>query len=156
MTPLFLTRLLTVAALTGALATQAFAADGMIELQSQNSFQATRDKLIDTLKAKGMKIFTVVDHASGARSAGLKLRPTTVVIFGNPKAGTQLMQCAQTAGIDLPMKALIWEDAKGVVRLGYNDPAWMAARHHVDDCKIVTKMSKALGNFARAATTASR
>ncbi len=147
-------RMLAVAALTGLLVSQAVAADGLIERQSQNSFEATRDKLIEVLKARGMKVFAMVDHARGARSVGLELRPTTVVIFGNPKVGTRLMQCAQTAGIDLPMKALIREDAKGVVWLGYNDPVWLAARHGVDDCKVVAKMSGALAKFAKEATMA--
>ncbi len=130
-----------------------FAADGVIQVESQNSFQVTRQKLLDALKAKGMTVFAVVDHAQGARSVGLDLRPTTVVIFGNPKVGTRLMQCAQSAGIDLPMKALIMEDEKGDVCVAYNDPVWLAARHGASDCKVVPKISKALAHFAAAATS---
>jgi len=129
------------------------AADGVIRVKSNNSFQVTREKLLTALKAKGMTVFAVVDHARGAKSVGLDLRPTTVVIFGNPKVGTRLMQCAQSEGIDLPMKALIMQDKKGDVCLSYNDPAWLAARHGAKDCGIVPKMSKALANFARVATS---
>ena len=100
-----------------------------------------------------MKVFIRVDHAAGAASVGNQLRPTELVIFGNPKLGSALMGCAQTAGIDLPMKALIYEDEQGKVYLSYNDPVYLKSRHAMPGCdKPVGKASGALANFAKAAT----
>src|SRR5262249_59751021 len=81
------------------------------------------------IKAKGMTVFARIDHAAGAAQAGLSLRPTEVLIFGNAKAGTPLMQSNQTIGIDLPLKALVWQDAVGKVWLSYNEPSWLAEPH---------------------------
>lgn len=86
-------------------------------------------KLEADIKAKGMTIFAHVDHAAGAAAAGLSLRPTDLLIFGNAKGGTPLMQSAQTIGIDLPLKILVWQDAADKTWLSYNDPAWLAKRH---------------------------
>ncbi|GAB3686089.1 DUF302 domain-containing protein [Salinisphaera aquimarina] len=128
----------------------AVAADGMIQVKSPYSPDETVQRFVETAKSKGLKIFTTVDHAEGAAGVDLELRPTTVVIFGNPKAGTPFMQCAQTVGIDLPMKALIWQDADDQVWLGYNDPAYIAKRHEVEDCPAVTPIGKALSALAQA------
>lgn len=92
----------------------------------------------------------MVDHAAGAATVDLKLRPTTVLVFGNPKGGTPLIQCAQTIGIDLPLKALVWQDAHGQVWLGYNDPAWIVARHGVPDCPAAAPVAKALAGLSAA------
>ena len=89
------------------------------------------DKLVHLVESKGLTVFCRVDHAAGAAGAGMQLRPTTVVIFGNAKGGTPLMQAAQTIGIDLPLKLLAWEDASGQTWLGYNDPLWLAERHGI-------------------------
>jgi len=125
---------------------------GMVTVSSANDVKTTVKQLKKTLKDKGMTIFETVDHAKGAEGVGLKLRPTTVVIFGNPKVGTLLMQCGQTAGIDLPMKMLVWEDSRGRVFLGYNDPAYLASRHGIKGCaKVKQKMSGAQAAFAKAA-----
>ena len=97
-------------------------ADGLITLPSAHDFATTLDRLVTALQTKGVTIFARVDHAAGAASVNMALRPTTLIIFGNPAAGTPLMQSAQTAGIDLPMKALVWQDADGAVTLSYNDP----------------------------------
>ncbi len=126
----------------------AFAADGMIQLQSPYTVEQTVERFVDTAESKGLTIFAQVDHAAGAAKTGLDLRPTTVVIFGNPKAGTPFMQCAQTVGIDLPMKMLIWKDANGQVWLGYNDPSYIATRHDVEDCPAVEPIDKALASVA--------
>jgi uncharacterized protein (DUF302 family) len=104
-------------------------ADGLVTLRSAHDFQTTLDRLLKALEVKGVTVFARIDHAAGAAGVGLPLRPTTLVIFGNPAAGTPLMQAEQTAGIDLPLKALVWQDAGGAVNLSYNDPAWIAARH---------------------------
>ena len=100
-----------------------------------------------------MTIFKRVDHSAGAEKAGMKLRPTELLIFGNPKVGTPLMLCSQTSAIDLPQKALAYEDDKGQVWLSYNDPAYMAHRHNIKDCeKPLQKVTNALAKFAKIAT----
>ena len=128
--------------------------DGLVTLKSSNDFAATLERLTAALEAKGVRVFAHIDHAAGATSAGLVLRPTTLVVFGNPVAGTPLMQAAQTAGIDLPLKALVWQDAQGAVHLTYNDPAWIAARHGLERAadQAVTAMAAGLAAFARHAT----
>lgn len=137
------------------LSVPALAADGMKQMKSPYSVAETAQRFASAAKGKGLKIFDQVDHAQGAESAGMKLRPTVVVIFGNPKVGTPLMQCAQTVGIDLPQKALIWKDADGQVWFGYNDPVYIARRHGVADCPAVARIGKALSGLA-AATVASK
>jgi uncharacterized protein (DUF302 family) len=102
--------------------------DGLVTLQSSHDFATTLERLTAALEAKGVRVFAQIDHAAGATSAGLELRPTTLVVFGNPVAGTPLMQAAQTVGIDLPLKALVWQDAQGAVHLTYNDPCLDRAR----------------------------
>jgi uncharacterized protein (DUF302 family) len=104
---------------------------GLVTLASQYSVKETIDRLEADAKAKGLTIFARIDHAAGASDAGLPLRPTELLIFGNGKGGTPLMQAAQTIGIDLPLKVLAWEDATGKVWLSYNDPAWLADRHGI-------------------------
>lgn len=103
--------------------------NGLVSLQSSVPARETLDRLLAALASRGLTVFARIDHAAGAASVGLPLRPTEVVLFGNPKGGTALMQDRQTAGIDLPLKALVWEDAEGKAWLAYNDPAWLAKRH---------------------------
>jgi uncharacterized protein (DUF302 family) len=134
-------------------AAAAHADNGVITKPSTRSVDATLDCLESALKAKGMTIFTRVDHSGGAAGVGLELRPTKLLIFGNPKLGTHLMTSNQTAAIDLPMKALAWEDADGKVWLSYNDPAYIAGRHGVTDRQeVVQKMTGALARFTDLAT----
>jgi uncharacterized protein (DUF302 family) len=130
--------------------------DGLVTLQSSHDVATTLERLTAALEAKGVRVFARIDHAAGAASLGLTLRPTTLVIFGNPAAGTPLMQAAQTVGIDLPLKALVWQDAQGVVHLTYNDPAWIAARHGLDGGadQAVAAIAAGLSAFARHATGA--
>jgi len=106
------------------------------------------------LRAKGMTVFARVDHAAGAAAVGLSLRPTEVLIFGNAKAGTPLMQSMQTIGIDLPLKALVWQDASGSTWLSYNAPSWLAKRHGLgrEVETTVGAMAAALDAMARTAT----
>ncbi|PAV26849.1 YD repeat-containing protein [Tamilnaduibacter salinus] len=131
-----------------------WAADGLVQMESAHSVERTTDRLVHALKDKGMTVFRQVDHRQGAAGVNLSLRPTRIVIFGNPKVGTPLMQCQQSVAIDLPQKALIWEDADGQVWLGYNDPAYLTERHDIDGCDaVVGKIGKALDGFARAATS---
>jgi len=135
------------------LSAMAFASDGLVTVKSTHSVQVTADRLVKILKEKGMTVFTRIDHAAGAKKTGQVLRPTQLILFGNPKVGTPLMQCAQTIGIDLPQKALIWEDASGKVWLSYNDPTYLAKRHGLKGCdQAVNKVAGALAKFAKAAT----
>lgn len=127
--------------------------NSMITLKSSHNVTKTADRLEALLKAKGMKIFTRIDHAAGAKSVGKNLRPTELVVFGNPKIGTPLMQCAQTVALDLPQKALIWEDEQGSVWFTYNNPAYLAQRHSIMGCEaVLNKINGALGKFATKAT----
>ena len=103
--------------------------NGLITLSSGYSVRETIDRLAARVTSLGLTIFARVDHAAGAAQVSMPLRPTELLIFGNPKGGTPLMQDQQTAGIDLPVKALAWEDANGKVWLTYNDAAWIAERH---------------------------
>ena len=127
--------------------------NGLISVKSAHDVKTTADRLEAVLKKKGMTVFTRIDHAKGAKSVGNDLRPTELVIFGNPKIGSKLMQCAQTIAIDLPQKALIWQDGSGQVWLSYNEPTELAKRHRLPGCeKVIKKVTGALGKFAGAAT----
>jgi uncharacterized protein (DUF302 family) len=136
--------------LLGTLAAPAIAADGLIAVKSPYSAKETMTRLEDTVKARGLNVFARVDHMAGAAKIGKTLRPTEVLIFGNPQGGTPLMECAQSIGIDLPLKALVWEDAAAQVWVGYNDPAYLAKRHAAVDCAAVANVSKALAGVVDA------
>lgn len=128
-----------------------FAADGLIVLKSSYSAEETMDRFEMIAKNKGLKIFARIDHAAGAKKIGRALRPTEVLIFGNPQGGTPFMECSQTVGIDLPLKVLVWQDAEGQVWLGYNDPVYLAKRHDVENCPVAAKLQKALAGLSKAA-----
>ena len=135
------------------ISTIALADNGLITIKSNHSVKDTVKQLKQALNAKGMTIFDTINHKKGAKGVGKKLRPTTVVIFGNPKIGTPLMHCSQTMAIDLPQKALIWKDDNGQVWYSYNAPQYLAQRHNIQGCeKVLNKVSNALANFAKAAT----
>jgi len=130
-----------------------YADNGIISIKSSHDVKTTVDRLENILREKGMTVFIRIDHAEGAQKVGKKLRPTELIIFGNPKVGTPLMQCGQSVGIDLPQKALIWQDEAGQVWLSYNAPKYLASRHSIKECgEVIKKIEKALGNFARMAT----
>jgi len=131
------------------------AVDGLTSLRSSNSPRDTMNRLEAEVKARGMTVFARIDHAAGAAAAGLALRPTEVLIFGNAKAGTPLMQSVQTIGIDLPLKAMVWQDASGETWLSYNDPAWLAQRHGLasETGHVIGNMSAALADITKAATS---
>jgi uncharacterized protein (DUF302 family) len=113
--------------------------------QGSADFAATVDRLKSAIEARGAKVAAVVDHAAAAQADGQSLGPTTLVIFGNPKLGTPLMQSRRTAGLDLPMRVLVWQQADGVVRVAYWPPSRMAAAHGIADRDdIVAKMTGAL------------
>jgi len=131
----------------------AYADNGIISVKSSHEVKATADRLENTLKQKGMTVFIRINHAASAQKVGKKLRPTELVVFGNPKVGTPLMQCSQSTAIDLPQKALIWEDQEGTVWFSYNDPNYLVERHGITGCaEVIKKIEKALSNFAKAAT----
>ena len=134
-----------------AVLSQANAADGLVAVKSPHSAKATMDKFEMIVKEKGLNVFARIDHAAGAAKIGKTLRPTEVLIFGNPQGGTPFMECAQTVGIDLPLKALVWEDASSQVWLGYNDPMYLAQRHGVAQCPVAENLRKALGGLTAAA-----
>jgi uncharacterized protein (DUF302 family) len=132
------------------------AADGLITLPSSCGLQDTMRRLEATVKARGLTVFARIDHAAGAAEAGLALRPTELVIFGNaPRGGTPLMQTDQTIGIDLPLRALVWQDAAGMTWLSYNDPGWLVKRYAMGAQvqTTVAALSAALNAVAIAATT---
>ncbi|AXS83845.1 MULTISPECIES: DUF302 domain-containing protein [Marinobacter] len=134
-------------------ATLTLGAEGLVTVKSSHDVKATVDKLESVLKDKGMTVMARVNHQQGAKKAGLELRPTEVLIFGNPKVGTPLMQCAQSVAIDLPQKALIWEDENGDTWLAYNDLDYLKSRHGIEGCdEVLEKVSGALAAFAKAAT----
>ena len=105
--------------------------NGMITILSRHSVDETVATVKKALEAKGVKFFALVDHSGEAEKAGLEMRPTKLLIFGNPKAGTPLMVAVPSIAIDLPLKLLIAEDAEGQVRISYNAPAYIQARHHL-------------------------
>jgi uncharacterized protein (DUF302 family) len=109
------------------------AGNGLISVESRFRVGETIDRLVETVTSAGLRVFARVDHAAGAREIGAPLRPTELLIFGHPKGGTPLMQDHQLAGIDLPIKALAWEDEQGKVWLSYNDARWLAERHSLGD-----------------------
>ena len=104
---------------------------GLISQKSTFPVKETVDKLVHLIESKGLTVFCRVDHAAGAAAVGMPLRPTTLVIFGNAKGGTPLMQASQMIGIDLPLKVLAWEDAGGQTWLSYTDPVWLTERHGI-------------------------
>ncbi|GAB4192822.1 MAG: DUF302 domain-containing protein [Wenzhouxiangellaceae bacterium] len=129
------------------------AAEGAIRLASAHDVATTAERLVTALRAKGMTVFAEIDHAAGAAANGVNLRPTYLVVFGNPKVGSPLMKCSQSVAIDLPQKALIWQDEDDRVWLSYNDPEYLRQRHAISGCdEVLGKISQALANFARAAT----
>ena len=131
-------------------------ADGLITIPSSFGPDETMKRLEAEVRAKGMTVFAHVDHAAGAAGAGLSLRPTDLLIFGAAKGGTPLMQAAQTIGIDLPLKALVWQDEEGKTFLSYNDPAYLTRRHGLGDQikPAVDAMTGALKAIASKATAA--
>ena len=130
--------------------------NGLITVPSVRGVKDTIDRLAADVKTKGLTVFARIDHAAGAKDVGLPLRPTQLLIFGNAKAGTLLMQSQQSIGIDLPLKVLAWEDAAGKVWLSYNDPAWLAERHGLalGSGAVTQAMAAGLAALAKQATGA--
>lgn len=126
----------------------AVADDGLVRKQSPHDVATTMDRLESALTERGINVVARVDHAKAAMGADLELRPTILLIFGNPKLGTPLMQAAPEMAIDLPMKAIAWEDADGQTWLAYNDPAYFKERYGVEgQDKVFDTMTGALGKI---------
>jgi len=127
--------------------------EGLKTAQSNFGPQETMDRLEREILAHGMRVFRRINHASMAAEAGLELLPTELIMFGNSRVGTSLMQASQTIGIDLPLKALVWQDAAGKTWLAYNDPAWLTKRHQISEAeRTVAAMTRVLGEIAVKAT----
>jgi len=124
--------------------------NGVVALKSPYSASETMNRLEAQVKQRGLVVLARVDHAAAAARAGRTLRPTELLIFGSPQAGTPLMECVQTAGIDLPMKALVWVDVQQQVWLGYNDPEWLVQRHTATRCPAAKTVADALAGIAEA------
>jgi uncharacterized protein (DUF302 family) len=130
------------------------AQEGLVSFPSRYSAPETMQRLLAALAKRDLTVFARIDHAANAAAVGMPLRPTDVVLFGNPKGGTALMQDQQRAGIDLPLKALVWQDAEGKVWLSYNAPDWIAARAGLGAASAgaVAAMTQALAAIAGEAT----
>ena len=128
------------------------AVQGLTTIKSSHGPRDTMNRLEAAVKAKGLTVFARIDHSAGASAVGLSLNPTEVLIFGNAKGGTPLMQSAQSIGIDLPLKALVWKDAAGDTWLSYNDPAWLAKRHGLSGTEApIGNLTAALDAVAKVA-----
>ena len=133
--------------------TSATASDGLINIQSAHDVKTTADRFENILKTKGMTLFTRIDHAEGAKKVGKTLPATELIIFGNPKVGTPLMQCQQSIAIDLPQKSLIWQDKNGQTWLSYNDINYLTKRHNLTGCnQVIKKIENVLNNLTKSAT----
>ncbi len=126
---------------------------GLMSIPSRFGPKETMDRLQTEIRAQGMTVFARIDHAAGAAAVELTLAPNELIIFGNARGGTPLMQSVQTVGIDLPLKVLVWQDAGGKTWLSYNEPSWLAQRHGVtNEESVVSKMTAALGLLSKKAT----
>jgi uncharacterized protein (DUF302 family) len=126
---------------------------GLIKVKSPHSASHTLDRFEEAVRSTGMAIFARVNHAKGAEKVNLELPPTELLIFGNPKVGTLLMQSNQSVGLDLPLKVLAWKGNDGVVWLAYNDPGYMVTRHGITDkSAVVEKMRATLQKLCEIAT----
>jgi uncharacterized protein (DUF302 family) len=129
--------------------------DGLIVRPSSFGPEETMDRLAAAVTGHGMTVLARIDHAAAAAEVGMALPPTAVLVFGNPRAGTPLMQAAPTIAIDLPLRALVWQDEAGRTWIACNEPRWLAERHRADVGmdKILTAMTDALAAVAQEATT---
>ena len=128
--------------------------DGLVKKLSAHSVQTTMDSLENLVRNKGLTVFARIDHAAGAAEVGEEMLPTQLLMFGNPAIGTNLMTSQRTVGVDLPIKVLIWEEPDGKVWIAYNDPAYLAERHGIDDRDaVLEKMGRAVNGLVSAAAS---
>lgn len=136
------------------MATPIHAAEGLIDVKSMSGVTKTGDKLERILEEKGMTIFNRVKHSEAAKAVGIELADTELIIFGNPKVGSALMKCQLSVAIDLPLKALIWNDKDDQTWISYNDPRYLQKRHDLSNCEaVIVKVEKALAGITKAAAT---
>jgi uncharacterized protein (DUF302 family) len=134
------------------IAIPALAADGMVTVPSTHTVEETAERLESVLHEKGMTIFNRIKHSEAAAKVGIELRKTELILFGNPKVGSPLMKCQQSVAIDLPQKALIWEDDNAKVWISYNDPRYLEKRHNIAGCEeVIAKIEKALAGITKSA-----
>ena len=132
----------------------ALASDGIVNVQSTFNVEETADRMESILKEKGMTVFNRIKHSEAAAAVGIELRNTELILFGNPKVGSPLMKCQQSAAIDLPQKALIWEDDKATVWISYNNPRYLEKRHNITGCEeVISKIERALAGIAESTAT---
>ncbi|NIY84080.1 DUF302 domain-containing protein [Vibrio hepatarius] len=130
----------------------ALAEQGVTKVASVHAVEQTADKFVAIAQEKGLNVFARINHQENAAKVDMTLRPTEVIIFGNPKVGTPLMLCAQEVAIDLPQKVLVYEDLAGKTWLAYNDPVYLKQRHNIQGCdEVINKISGVLGNLTNAA-----
>jgi uncharacterized protein (DUF302 family) len=135
------------------IAVPAAASDGLVNVPSTFNVEKTADRMESVLLEKGMTIFNRIKHSEGAANVGIELRKTELIIFGNPKVGSPLMKCQQSVAIDLPQKALIWEDDNAKVWISYNDPRYLEKRHNIVGCEeVISKIEKALAGIVKSAS----
>ena len=128
--------------------------DGMVKKLSARGVQTTMDSLENLIRNKGLTVFARIDHAAGAAKVGEEMLPTQLLVFGNPAIGTKLISSQRTVGIDLPIKVLIWEEADGRVWIAYNDPAYLAERHGIEDRdEALQRMAGAVKGLVSAAAS---
>ncbi len=134
----------------GAVVAQTSGDNGLVKYVSDASFDITVARIEDAVTGRGLFVMRVFDHAAGAAAAGNSLAPITVVLFGNPRVGSQIMGCSPTAGIDLPQKLLVWQDEGGIIRVAYNSPHWLKRRHAIQGCdEILGRVRATLDAIAR-------
>ncbi len=134
------------------LAVPVLAAEGVITLPSSHTVEETGRRLERILHEKGMTVFNHIKHSKAAAGVGIELQHTELILFGNPKVGSPLMKCQQSVAIDLPQKALIWEDDNGRVWISYNDPRYLEKRHNISGCEeVIAKIEKALAGITGSA-----
>jgi uncharacterized protein (DUF302 family) len=130
-------------------------AEGLTTVPSHFDPKETTDRVETAIRERGMNVFARIDHAAGASEVGLTLRPTELIIFGNARGGTPLMQSVQTVGIDLPLKVLVWQDAGSKTWLSYIEPSWIAQRHRVANAEqVVNNLAAVLNAIVRTASGA--
>ncbi|ENO1331876.1 DUF302 domain-containing protein [Vibrio parahaemolyticus] len=130
----------------------ALAGEGVVTVASTHSTKDTADKFVAIAQEKGLNVFARINHQENAAKVDMTLRPTEVIVFGNPKVGTPLMLCTQEVALDLPQKVLVYEDAEGKTWLAYNDPMHLKQRHHIEGCdEVLSKISGVLGSLTSAA-----
>ncbi|MDT8446364.1 MAG: DUF302 domain-containing protein [bacterium] len=136
------------------LSSVACAGDGLVKLRSSFDVKTTLDRFESQLRSKGLTIFLRINHAEGAQKVGSQLRATEVLLFGNPKLGSQLMACNPQVGLDLPQKALAFEDSQGIVWLAYNAPSYLTEQHNLTGCEAaIQTLERGLSQFASAAAS---